>query len=454
LPIPFGMRALGMTRQIRDGRLERGIESSHVPALQGLDNVASNMHGTHGHLACRHRHRGEELRHRGQKPFERRRRNRGPHQPLDEGRFFGVKGMQIGVRFPRLKQSCYLPAPLIGPTDHLEALAGGWEVRQQVTEAVRLRVPTDDQPQDQGLSVHLPPDHECDPLAFGECGVDGLQRLGAQRAQAFAVFAKRLHDVGMHPSFGPDEQDATLSLHAAQRVHIDGAAIRKHPTASQCGWLGPERLCIGCIRGQNHHRRGIAQQVHRRRECDRGGLDHCEAPGKDLTQTVMDSKRAAILQDKGAKRGKRAAWRASEDFARHVPNEPRGHGAGDIGQVGLGHLVIQGLVGDGGAPEGLEAAVDIGNRLDPLAGTGCCQCQAQAKRRDDALASTKRHVFATGIEQWFGKHPLARVSDHAQVSVIHLGLLSLSFKQHGQEEFRMDRHRNPQQNQILKSTYL
>lgn len=41
----------------------------------------------------------------GQKPFERRRCNRGPNHPLDEGRFFGVKGMQIGVRFPLLKQS-------------------------------------------------------------------------------------------------------------------------------------------------------------------------------------------------------------------------------------------------------------------------------------------------------------------------------------------------------------
>jgi hypothetical protein len=30
----------------------------------------------------------------------------------------------------------------------------------------------------------------------------------------------------------------------------------------------------------------------------------------------------------------------------------------------------------------------------------------------------------------------------------------LSLQQHTQEEFRMDRKKNPQQNQILKSTYL
>src|SRR5437879_1325533 len=32
------MCALGMTRQIRDGLLQGGIEPNHVPALQGPDN--------------------------------------------------------------------------------------------------------------------------------------------------------------------------------------------------------------------------------------------------------------------------------------------------------------------------------------------------------------------------------------------------------------------------------
>src|SRR2546425_8159152 len=59
--IPFGMSTLGMTRQIRDGCLQGSIQPSHVPALQGLDNVAQDVHGTHGHLACRHGHLHEEL---------------------------------------------------------------------------------------------------------------------------------------------------------------------------------------------------------------------------------------------------------------------------------------------------------------------------------------------------------------------------------------------------------
>src|SRR5438128_91480 len=40
VPIPCGMRALGMTRQIGDGHLQRVIEPGHVPGLQCLDNPA------------------------------------------------------------------------------------------------------------------------------------------------------------------------------------------------------------------------------------------------------------------------------------------------------------------------------------------------------------------------------------------------------------------------------
>src|SRR5438067_13633549 len=40
LPITVEMSALGMTRQIGEGRLQRVIEPCHVPGLQGLDNPA------------------------------------------------------------------------------------------------------------------------------------------------------------------------------------------------------------------------------------------------------------------------------------------------------------------------------------------------------------------------------------------------------------------------------
>jgi hypothetical protein len=86
--------------------------------------------------------------------------------------------------------------------------------------------------------------------------------------------------------------------------------------------------------------------------------------------------------------------------------------------------------------------VQIGDRLDALAGTGGRQRQAQAKGCEDALTATKPHGFATGIEQRFGKHPLERVCDHAKVPVIHRGLLSLFLKQHTQQEFRMDHYKN------------
>ena len=68
----------------------------------------------------------------------------------------------------------------------------GWQVRQEIAEALGPRVPAEDQPQAQGVSVDLPLHPEFDPLAFGEFGVDGLERLITQRAQPFPVFAKRL----------------------------------------------------------------------------------------------------------------------------------------------------------------------------------------------------------------------------------------------------------------------
>jgi len=94
--------------------------------------------------------------------------------------------------------------------------------------------------------------------------------------------------------------------------------------------------------------------------------------------------------------------------------------------------------------------MEIGQRLDGLAGTGGGQRQAQAKRGDDALASTKPHVFATSVQQRFGKDPLALVSHPAQLSVIQLRLLSLFPKQHAQEEFRMDRHKIHNEIKYLK----
>ena len=39
LLIPCGMRALSMTRQIREGRLQSGIQPRAVPGLQGLHQV-------------------------------------------------------------------------------------------------------------------------------------------------------------------------------------------------------------------------------------------------------------------------------------------------------------------------------------------------------------------------------------------------------------------------------
>ena len=189
-------------------------------------------------------------------------------------------------------------------------------------------------------------------------------------------------------------------------------------------------------------------------EFDCCGLHRFETPRKHLAQAVVNGKGTPVLYDNVAKLTKRTPFFEPEHFQRHVTDEPFRHRPSESGKVGLGHLVIESLVGDGGTKKGMKATVEIGDSLDPLAGTERRQRQAQAKRRDDALTATKLHVFATGIEQRFGKHPLELVSDHAKLSVIHRGLLSWYPKPHTQEEFRMDHHKNPLQNQILKSTYL
>src|SRR5713101_9718344 len=122
---------------------------------------------------------------------------------------------------------------------------------------------------------------------------------------------------------------------------------------------------------------------------DSSGFDHLEATGKHLAQAVVDGKGAAVLYDDVAKLAKRTPFFEPEHFQRHVTDEPFRHSPSEIGKVGLGHLVIEGFVGDGGTKKGIEATVEIGDGLNPLAGTGRRERQAQAKGRDDALTATK-----------------------------------------------------------------
>src|SRR5262249_30456958 len=141
-----------------------------------------------------------------------------------------------------------------------------------------------------------------------------------------------------------------------------------------------------------------AEQIHGRMEFDSRRFDDFEAPGKHLAQAVMDGKGAPILNDDVAKLSKRLSFFEPKHFQRHVTDKPFRHRTSEISKVGLGHLVIEGLIGDGSAKEGIEATVEISDGLDPLAGTSRRQRQAQAKRGDDALTSTKLHGLATSIE--------------------------------------------------------
>jgi len=320
----------------------------------------------------------------------------------------------------------------------------GWQVRQERAETLGASIPAEEETQTQGAPVHVPLHHEFDALAFGEFGVDGLQRLITERAPPFAIFAKRLKHLRVPPGFGADEKEAACLLHVPQVVKINIATIGQEHAVSERGWLRQKRLFLRRVGGQDHSGGGIAEQVHGGMELDSRGFHRLETPRKDLPQAIVDGKGTPVLNDDMAKCAQRAPFFEPEHFERHLTNEPFRHSPGEIGKVRFGHLIREGLVGDGRTKEGIAAAVEISNGLDTLAGTGRRQGQGQAKGREEALASTQFHVFATRIEQRFGKHPLELVSDHAKVSVIHRGLLSLYLKQHAQEELLMDRHKNPQ----------
>ena len=215
-----------------------------------------------------------------------------------------------------------------------------------------------------------------------------------------------------------------------------------------CGSLGVDRLAplvlfTGGLRGQDHRGGGIAQHVHGGVACDRRGVERLEAPGHPLAPAVVDRQGAPVLEDAVATRATRAPLFAPEPLQRHGTEEPCRHGPRASGHVGLGQLVIQRLGGARRTTERMEPAGAIGPGLHPLAGAGRGAREAQAQGGDAALASTKLQGGAPGVQQGFGKHPLALICDHAKVSVSQLALLALLPQQHAYEECQMDRSTNP-----------
>src|SRR6266446_2156627 len=125
----------------------------------------------------------------------------------------------------------------------------------------------------------------------------------------------------------------------------------------------------------------------------------------------MDRKRTAILEHDVAKLRKGPSLGKPEDLERHVPDEPRRHGTGEIRQTWLRPLVIERFVRDGRVKQRMKAPMEISERLNTLAGTGRRQREAQAKWGNGPLPAAKLHVFATRVEQRFGKDPLELVRD-------------------------------------------
>jgi hypothetical protein len=448
------MRTLGMARQRHDGGLQRLQAPCHVACFQGLDHVTEDVGGTHRHLTRGPGSLHDQWGHVGQKPLPRCRGNRRPHQPLEHRGIFGVKGMQIGRRLPCFQPYCHWPAPFLGSTDPLEGVARRWHVRQQGANGRVVTVPADDHPQAERLSISLPPHEKLDALPFRPLGVERWAGRVPERPQACAILPERCDALGMHPRFGPDEHAAVRIRPATPRAPIEGAALGKSQRVLQGGRRGPKRLRIGCRRGQDDGRGGITPPIHRRMPCARCGLDGFATPGEHLTEGLLERQRTAILDHDVAQRRTGPPPGAPEDVERHVPDESRGQGAGAISQTWRRHVVRERFVRDGRVTQRRKAPGDISQRLHALAGTGRRQRATQAQGGHGPLPAAQLHVFAPGVAPRFGTPPLALVSDHAQLSVIHRALLSLYQKQLTQLEFRMDPYKIQQQNQILKSTYL
>ena len=132
------------------------------------------------------------------------------------------------------------------------------------------------------MLLDLPCHQQFDPLTLRECGVDGLQRFVAQRAQPLAVCAQRLDDVGIHAGFGPENKGPPMRVDLTQVSQIDIAAIGQQPTPFERLRVRQKALLTGRIRRSDHRGRGITEQVHGRMECDGRGLDRFATPGKHL----------------------------------------------------------------------------------------------------------------------------------------------------------------------------
>jgi len=226
-----------------------------------------------------------------------------------------------------------VPAPLRGSTEPLAGGAWRWHVRHQGAQGRGGTVPADAQPLAARRSLSLPPHEQRDALTLRPRDVGSLAGLVPERTPACAILPERCEDLWMPPRCGPDEHAAVRIRPATPRAPIAGAALGTSPRVLQGGRRGHKRRRIGGIRGQDDGRGGITQPIPRRRPCDRGGLDGFETPGEHRTEGLMDRQRTAILADDGATLRNGPPPGAPEGFARPVPDESRGHGAGDISQT-------------------------------------------------------------------------------------------------------------------------
>jgi hypothetical protein len=175
------------------------------------------------------------------------------------------------------------------------------------------------------------------------------------------------------------------------------------------------------------------------------GLTVLKRPGN--TSRKASDRKNSILITMWRNSARLVLWR-TEDFQGQFAKKSRGHSAHERSNMGS-PIDYRTLVGHRDIKQRIEAAVDPPGFTRWLA-----QVAVSARPKRNAygpLAPAKLRVFAAGVEQRFRKHPLELISDHDCPWSIWDSFVLQATHPRG---VSMDHHKNPQQNQILKSTYL
>jgi hypothetical protein len=149
-----------------------------------------------------------------------------------------------------------------------------------------------------------------------------------------------------------------------------------------------------------------------------------EAAGQHSCQGVVEGQRAAIVKNQTAKVSKGLSGLQSQDFHRQLSHDVAQGDAEELGRVGFKQLSIEGLLIRLGFPQLIALSMEIGNALDSLGGHRSPHREAQAQRRDQALALGQSELFAPFIQHGGIKDRLELLGHSGNLFGIHPPFLS------------------------------